>query len=94
MQEVKISELKARLSHYVRLAEAGEEVVVKERNRPVARLTACQPKGSPAVGEPRRVSREEAARIFALLPFPRSDRKAIRESLRLMKKGRSRRLLW
>ncbi|HTS78437.1 MAG TPA: type II toxin-antitoxin system prevent-host-death family antitoxin [Bryobacteraceae bacterium] len=93
MREVKISELKARLSHYVRLAESGEEVVVKERNRPVARLTACQPRESPGMGEPRRVSPEEAARIFALLPLPKIDRKMIRESLRLMQKGRSRRLL-
>jgi prevent-host-death family protein len=41
MQEVNISELKARLSHYVRLVEKGEEVLVKDRDRPVARLVSA-----------------------------------------------------
>jgi prevent-host-death family protein len=41
--EVGIREFKARLSHYVRAARAGERVVVTERGRPVAHLTAAFP---------------------------------------------------
>lgn len=45
--EVGIREFKARLSHYVRAARAGERVVVTERGRPVAHLTAAIPEGYP-----------------------------------------------
>lgn len=45
--EVGIRELKARLSHYVRAARAGERVVVTERGRPVAHLTAVIPEAYP-----------------------------------------------
>lgn len=36
--EVAIRELKAKLSHYLRLAAAGEHLVVTDRGRPVASL--------------------------------------------------------
>ncbi len=36
--EIGIRELRARLSHYVGIVRAGEEIVVTERGRPVARL--------------------------------------------------------
>src|SRR5690349_16604748 len=38
MRTVNIAELKDRLSHYLRLARAGETVLVKDRDRVVARL--------------------------------------------------------
>lgn len=38
MRRASIAELKAKLSEYVARAKAGEEVVVTERGRPVARL--------------------------------------------------------
>lgn len=38
--DVGIRELKARLSHYVSVARGGERVVVTERGRAVAQLTA------------------------------------------------------
>ena len=37
-----VSELKASLSEYLRRVKAGEEVVVTERGRPVARLSAIR----------------------------------------------------
>jgi len=43
MKTVTVSKLKASLSEYLRQVKAGEEVLVVERGRPVARLT-------PAVG--------------------------------------------
>jgi prevent-host-death family protein len=38
MRRVSIAALKARLSEYVKAAKAGEEVIVTDRNKPVARL--------------------------------------------------------
>jgi len=38
MRVVSVSELKARLSHYLRLAKRGAEVQVLERGVPIARL--------------------------------------------------------
>ena len=39
MKNVKIAELKDHLSEYLRAAESGEEVVVTDRSRPIARIT-------------------------------------------------------
>ena len=41
--KVGIAELKAHLSEYVRAAQKGKEVVIKDRNMPVARLTPLEP---------------------------------------------------
>jgi prevent-host-death family protein len=38
---VGIAELRQRLSHYLELAAAGEEIVVTDRGRPIARLVAA-----------------------------------------------------
>lgn len=38
MRTVNIAELKNRLSTYLTYAKAGEEVVIRDRNRPVAKL--------------------------------------------------------
>lgn len=38
MMQVGIAELKARLSEYLARVQAGEEIVVSDRGRPVARL--------------------------------------------------------
>jgi prevent-host-death family protein len=46
---INIADLKARLSEFVGMAEAGEEVLVCRRNLPVARLVplAAAPGGTP-----------------------------------------------
>ena len=38
MIKANVAEVKARFSHYLRLASSGEEVVVCDRNEPVARI--------------------------------------------------------
>lgn len=38
MKSVKIAELKDKLSEHLRAVEAGEEVIVTDRNRPIARI--------------------------------------------------------
>jgi prevent-host-death family protein len=40
---VKIAELKSRLSAYLRSVRAGNEIVVKDRETPVARIVPFQP---------------------------------------------------
>jgi antitoxin (DNA-binding transcriptional repressor) of toxin-antitoxin stability system len=47
MRAVGLKELKNRLSEYVRIAAAGERVLVTDRDRVVAELIAPQP-GTPA----------------------------------------------
>ena len=41
--EVSIREMKNRLSKYLKLVQAGKEIVITDRGRPVARLTLVQP---------------------------------------------------
>jgi prevent-host-death family protein len=40
MKRATVAELKAKLSEYLAAAKRGEDVIVTERGRPVARLTA------------------------------------------------------
>ena len=42
MKSVKIAELKDKLSEHLRAVEAGEEVIVTDRNRPIARIVPVQ----------------------------------------------------
>lgn len=39
MKTVNVADLKNRLSAYLQLVRAGEEVIVKDRNQPVARIS-------------------------------------------------------
>jgi prevent-host-death family protein len=41
MKTVNISRLKARLSAYLQAVQEGEEVLVCDRNKPVARIVPC-----------------------------------------------------
>ena len=42
MIQVNVAEAKTRLSHFLRLAVAGEKVVICDRNKPVAELVAVK----------------------------------------------------
>ncbi len=42
MKTVKIADLKAQLSAHIQLVREGEEVLVCDRNRPVARIVPCR----------------------------------------------------
>jgi len=42
MKTVNISDLKARLSAHIKMVRNGEEVLVCDRNKPVARIVPCQ----------------------------------------------------
>jgi prevent-host-death family protein len=86
MKAIKIAELKDRLSEHLRAVERGAEVVVTDRNRPIARIVPF-PRGQPmATIDPARVpfslvrarKRPRPARWTvpsgSLLAFERGDR--------------------
>ncbi len=43
MQSVNAAELKSQLAHYLQQAQQGNEIVIKERNRIIARLVPPEP---------------------------------------------------
>lgn len=47
MKKASISILKAHLSRYVDAVKSGEEIIVTERGRPVARLSGLDPSAHP-----------------------------------------------
>ncbi len=49
--EVSIREMKNRLSKYLKLVQAGKDVVITDRGRPVARLTIVEPSAKEAEAE-------------------------------------------
>lgn len=55
---VNVSELKSRLSHYLRLVRSGEVVLVRDRNQVIARIDAAGSAGSG--GDDERLARLEA----------------------------------
>jgi antitoxin (DNA-binding transcriptional repressor) of toxin-antitoxin stability system len=92
MREVKIAELKARLSHYLRLAESGEEVVVKDRERPIVRMIALHGRERRLPIIPARLTRAEAQRLLDKMPKPDLSKitpEVIEETLRWMRRDRS-----
>lgn len=63
MKSAKVSELKASLSKYLARVKAGEEVVVTERGRPVAKLVPLPPGPDVEVERMRRLERQGLVRI-------------------------------
>lgn len=71
MSDVSIANLKANLSHYIRLARSGRTVTVKNRSEEVARLVAAGPSPSgltlrtpaPGAGPPGRVPLPRPVRL-------------------------------
>ena len=49
--EVSIRDMKNRLSKYLKLVQAGKDVVITDRGRPVARLTIVEPSAKEAEAE-------------------------------------------
>jgi prevent-host-death family protein len=47
MRSVNVAELKDKLSKYLGFAKEGEEVVIRDRNLPVAKLVPFRPENAP-----------------------------------------------
>jgi prevent-host-death family protein len=52
MKKVRVAQLKARLSEYLRAARRGHEVTVFDRDQPIAKLVPYAPTGVLSVREP------------------------------------------
>ena len=52
MRRVGVAELKARLSAYLRAVRKGRDVVVMDRNQPIARIVPFESRGTLVVREP------------------------------------------
>jgi len=59
MKSVNIAELKNRLSHYLRIVRRGEAILVRDRDRVIARIEPAGEAGTAAGGD-------DAARLAAL----------------------------
>jgi len=75
MRTVNISDLKAQLSAHIQLVRDGEEVLVCDRNKPVARIVlpyARPLRAGAAIGRPWRshASAEESARLGLVARAP------------------------
>jgi prevent-host-death family protein len=90
MKEVGIRELKNRLSHYVRQARAGQEIVVTDRGERVAELVPPQ-RRRPGQ-ELRHLVSELARRGLATVGAPH-DSRIYRRFRRIAPAGTARRLL-
>lgn len=70
MRRASIAALKAHLSEYIDAARAGEEVIVTDRNKPVAKLS---PVSLPARGEARLIELVRAGLVRpAARPLPQA----------------------
>jgi prevent-host-death family protein len=81
--EVTVAHLKARLSHYLRAAQQGEEVLIKNRQIPVARLLP--------------VEKPPARRLLTIPPagsLKELDRLAVRRPRKLKPGDVDRALAW
>jgi antitoxin (DNA-binding transcriptional repressor) of toxin-antitoxin stability system len=58
MKAINVTELKAHLSRYLRLASRGTAIIVKERDEPIAQIGPL-----PAVAQPWRVRLIDAGRL-------------------------------
>lgn len=80
-----VSEVKARLSEYLARVRGGEEVVITDRGRPVARLVAVAEREPHLADLERRgLLRPATAPLpddFFEIPLPRSDGASVLEAL-------------
>lgn len=70
MKEVKIAQLKSQLSKYLQYVRLGGEVIVKDRDTPVARLVPLKKKKEKLIIKPGRGSFKE---VFKHLKIPPAE---------------------
>jgi prevent-host-death family protein len=69
--EVKIAELKSRLSEYLRSVRRGNEVIVKDRDTPIARLVPYEERKQRLIVRPATASLKDIDKLLAKLPRPK-----------------------
>jgi prevent-host-death family protein len=73
MKVAAISELKAKLARYIRLVKSGEDVEIRERGIPVARLTSIRKESVLAITPPRKNPDSLAKYRFSVKPISKFD---------------------
>ena len=63
MKPAKVSEVKAELSRFLARVKRGEEVVITERGRPIAKLVPIPPDEGPEMGRMRDLERRGVVTI-------------------------------
>lgn len=83
MKTVNMHEAKTQLSDLVARAEAGEEVIIARRNKPVVKLVPVEAAGGPSIREARKRAPARFARLRAtmresdwLAPLPEDEMQA------------------
>ncbi len=80
MKRVKIAELKDHLSAHLRAVEQGAEIVVTDRNRPIAHLVPCRgPSRTPVLRPAERPFSEVRARRYRPAKWPVPSIELLRE---------------
>jgi prevent-host-death family protein len=67
MVRVPIHDLKARLSHFLRLVQNGETVIIMKRNIPIGEITSPKPQGKRELGQARKRYPDWKPDVSALL---------------------------
>lgn len=90
MQTVNIAELKSNLSAYLEQVKNGEELIVKDRNRPIARVMPLAPGEDLDAEEESLVAAglmnlplNEKSDDFLSLPAPKVSSEIVREIMRV-----------
>ncbi|MGK5084927.1 type II toxin-antitoxin system prevent-host-death family antitoxin [Bdellovibrionota bacterium FG-1] len=73
MKIAAISELKAKLARYIRLVKSGEDVEIRERGVPVARLTSIRRESVLTITPPRKPPGSLAKYRFSIKPVSKFD---------------------
>ena len=69
--EVKIAELKSRLSEYLRSVRRGNEVIIKDRDTPIARIVPYDERRPRLIVRPATASLKDVDKLLANLPRPK-----------------------
>jgi len=72
IKEVKIAQFKSRLSAYLRSVRRGNEIVIKDRDTPIARVVAYQPPRRRLVTIPPTRSLKGIDKLLDALPRPKN----------------------
>lgn len=79
MERVGVAELKDNLSRYLRAAEAGVEVEITDRDRPIARIVPIQPGAALTIRRARKPLSEVRDRVYPAGGWTRSSLEVLLE---------------
>jgi prevent-host-death family protein len=69
--EVKVAELKSKLSEYLRSVRRGNEIVIKDRDTPIARIVPYEDHPKRLIVRPATMSLKDADKLIASFQRPK-----------------------